>query len=1141
MKCRHAISLVLLAVSAGMAVAGANYSESFQGIGDGWNGPGGPPALAGRGWTFRNQSTPSGSGVSPYWTEFGGWGQTGSCLGHGGFATWQNASSRISAWVILPAIPGQQSGDPMTFWTSAPTDAFGSNHATLEVRYAPGGGLSTGSGPTDVGDFTQVLLSVSGAGGHPWTQRNVVLPGVGRLAFRLILGPGSSQSFGGSFLIDSLQVGLPPPLAYPLPRDGQTVHWTAAHSPVQLAVAGTGQSPRIVPGGVVIVDPGVEVRLGAGVNLDVAGALELAGTPAAPVRLRGIGRITVANGGFLDAAHADVETFTDLAFGGRVRFSDSAFRDPSVPTTFSFDSAGDIGHRVTDGNLNYARQVLSLERCTFAQGCSVAILRGWLAARDCQFTRGGVATTDPGPVGGEAIFVVGSSILDNVSVHEGFIDLVHDHKQHRYIGNVSVVGNEYGPGIRLEGGASYLIDESVTLSSNKWPVTIGFNSAGILPGSRLPQSGNQYNEIVDTDDFAPLDEKVVWADAGIPYVVPAWGTLHGQMTLLPGVHVKLLPDAVFFFDTDSNGVAMPVFLGEPGRPVRFSPYVPGERWYSIVAGDTRWFGARWDWCEFEGGYYGVGTSSLPLALDNCVFRDNIRGLSSSEPLALRKCTFENNVFSYSGERFAPYHAVRGALSANHPGNPNSFVGNFGAPPEEDFYNSFLPSGGLIANVTRTPDGQSGLSNNWWGTPSGPFHPTSNPDGTGDAIYLGSGAGEPLGPFLQAPPSDNPPPVVRFVTAPLAAAVPGEKVILQWAARDDGTITGQRVYFSARSNLDENMQLLAEIPATARSFEWTVPAIGTDPSGVDQFIRVVAVDDLGQEGIADLPMSISNTEPFGGQVTGTAPPAGEYRPGLGPVPTALVAPPLGSLVAALELDNDESGVSLGALSATGDGAVSTILPLQVPDVSTDRARIRYDSVGSLNQVRSFYGPWFAIRPDPLLADAAPTIVLTADPTGAQFVGGGVVPLAWEASDDEALRGFDIRASYDGGNRWFIVVRDLPAEARSYEWQLPASSGISDVRVRVVARDMRFQNSSAESGAFSILPGQWRALARGDMNCDGRTDNFDIDPFVLAIVSPAAYQAAFPECDMLHGDANADGRFDNFDLDPFVACLIAGGCP
>lgn len=64
--------------------------------------------------------------------------------------------------------------------------------------------------------------------------------------------------------------------------------------------------------------------------------------------------------------------------------------------------------------------------------------------------------------------------------------------------------------------------------------------------------------------------------------------------------------------------------------------------------------------------------------------------------------------------------------------------------------------------------------------------------------------------------------------------------------------------------------------------------------------------------------------------------------------------------------------------------------------------------------------------------------------------------------------------------------------------------------------------------------------GDMNCDGALDNFDIDPFVIGLVDPAAYDSIYPDCNRNNGDVNGDGSFDNFDIDAFVACLIEGGC-
>ncbi len=63
--------------------------------------------------------------------------------------------------------------------------------------------------------------------------------------------------------------------------------------------------------------------------------------------------------------------------------------------------------------------------------------------------------------------------------------------------------------------------------------------------------------------------------------------------------------------------------------------------------------------------------------------------------------------------------------------------------------------------------------------------------------------------------------------------------------------------------------------------------------------------------------------------------------------------------------------------------------------------------------------------------------------------------------------------------------------------------------------------------------------GDLNCDGVVDFRDINPFVLALSNPAAYEQTFPECDLLHGDINGDGSVNFGDINPFVALLTGGG--
>jgi hypothetical protein len=66
--------------------------------------------------------------------------------------------------------------------------------------------------------------------------------------------------------------------------------------------------------------------------------------------------------------------------------------------------------------------------------------------------------------------------------------------------------------------------------------------------------------------------------------------------------------------------------------------------------------------------------------------------------------------------------------------------------------------------------------------------------------------------------------------------------------------------------------------------------------------------------------------------------------------------------------------------------------------------------------------------------------------------------------------------------------------------------------------------------------------GDLDCNGIIEFDDINPFVLAISSPEAYQASYPNCRLLNGDCNGDGLVDFDDINPFVVLLSAGAaCP
>ncbi len=59
-----------------------------------------------------------------------------------------------------------------------------------------------------------------------------------------------------------------------------------------------------------------------------------------------------------------------------------------------------------------------------------------------------------------------------------------------------------------------------------------------------------------------------------------------------------------------------------------------------------------------------------------------------------------------------------------------------------------------------------------------------------------------------------------------------------------------------------------------------------------------------------------------------------------------------------------------------------------------------------------------------------------------------------------------------------------------------------------------------------------LCRGDMNCDGATNGLDIQPFVQALLDPAAYAIDHPTCNAARGDINGDDDVTVADVALFV---------
>jgi probable HAF family extracellular repeat protein len=151
----------------------------------------------------------------------------------------------------------------------------------------------------------------------------------------------------------------------------------------------------------------------------------------------------------------------------------------------------------------------------------------------------------------------------------------------------------------------------------------------------------------------------------------------------------------------------------------------------------------------------------------------------------------------------------------------------------------------------------------------------------------------------------------------------------------------------------------------------------------------------------------------------------------------------------------------------------------------------------------------------------------------------------SADGQRVVGWDSRSGGSVSHAWLVTpdlgMVDLNAYLPSLGidltgWELQVATTITADGSTIVGYGLH--NGLTEAWVATVPAGAARRA--GDLNCDGVVNNFDIDPFVLALTNPAGYQAAFPACNINNADVNNDGAINNFDIDPFVICLT-NGCP
>lgn len=793
----------------------------------------------------------------------------------------------------------------------------------------------------------------------------------------------------------------------PIPAPGQSVVWTAAGGPYLL------ESSATIPAtAAVVIEAGASVHIASGATLSVEGSLTGTGTPASPIQLTSstIFPPSVEVRGTFDLAFADLSGQMRPLETGTFLLADSRFTAPGGVFNFSSNAFPFIAIRRTEfqaATIDLSIGTLVLE--------NVAIDGSYLRSSTL-FKWDGVTVRN--------------------SPFEGFI--LANRMQPAYLDQVYAFDNVKA-GFSLYGGGDFYFGRNTQIQGNAYPVEL-YSTAGITPGSTLPKVGNTNNYILGPGDGDARFGQATWGNVAIPYVIPGAVTWFGSLDIEPGTSVRFMDTAGLILRSTK------FFRGLPDRPITFEPLVPGQQWYALGFTNP---GSGVEYCNIDGG--GLTVAVTPVAhMENSTLTHSSAGLSPgsmSDWFVSGSRFFDNPIAAHTNSS----GLAAGGLHLDNPTNPNSFFGN----------------GAAIQDITPNGSALNDAENVWWGDATGPQHPL-NPGGQGDPIIGSSQA--PVAkvdftPWLTTAPSyDNHPPVVRM-ESPYFLADAGTKIHLRWEVFDDDSITEQRILFNAEGNYSFDT-VVATLSSTERSFEWTVPHVGflfNPPS----FLRIVAVDETGKEGWDQTMITIPSEE-NPAQVVFTQQPPTVARPGesidvcwdvTGGDGTWSVGQPW------IAFDGDE-------LFETSSQFGNCLFLSRMPAISTDSVRVVVPLQGNCcNRVAYFFSEPFAIRPDPRIGDEPPTVEMLTPQPGDTFAGGSIVPVTWTASDDEALRSFDVQTSYDGGRTWQMVARDLGPATRSFDWLLPTSTGIEDVRVRVIAHDLRFQNTSTGADtSLAIVAGQ-----------------------------------------------------------------------
>lgn len=804
----------------------------------------------------------------------------------------------------------------------------------------------------------------------------------------------------------------------PMPVAGQSITWTLAASPFQICTDLT-----IPKGGTVVMQPGVQLDF-QGFTLSVSGNLNAQGLSTSHIRINAQDvfppAITVA-GGKVTIAFADLAG--QIRPGpGRLTVSDSFF---SGPKGLIF---------TPDILLPDLPPVIKLTRCKFLNTLMeitdsyLVLTNSTFSNTTTQLLRGYVRLVGTNRFDGQPLAIIRETFQ---AIQPMFVD------------GINAKNVTSGGGISLTGG-SFLLGSKNVLQGNLYPVDV---EGGILPSSSIPLTGNRINIIWAHNGGS--QGVMRWSNVGVPYLVTNLINGGGPLTIDPGVKVFFDPSVTGFAGLSMVSTRRLVANGLPNAPITFDALNPAAPWSGLLFDTNQTEGSHLDYVVIKNGKFGV------------INTDNFLQISNS--------LFQNNQTAFNTNTFGVLTASKTRLFGNGTGAQATPKGQLVLSGPNFLGNWFQGNGVGVANQGPTAPAQL----NYWGSSTGPTTPL-NPQGQGDVI---SGSII-FKPFLTAPPDiSNNPPLVRMVPFGYSwyglttilrpaefVAEAGEKVILRWNVSNSSTLQKQRVLLSpTTSNFDTGtvspIVLADNLAPNVASQEVTISPVPFQATNINQFLRVVGIDASGQQGWDQTPLIVPS-----GRISGNIQITSDYsgKTFIGGHPAPL-----------LTWTGSANGANTeGFILLESDGGMISTFPSSatLPMLSTDTARLAVLSSTNSNDVKWFFSnSYFSIRPDPGLGIKPPLVQVTSPTAGSVYSGGTVVPIMWNASASQGLRSIDIQVSTNGARTWHPIVTDLGPATRSFNWQLPPSTGIPNVRVRVIARDTLFQNSSdGANNIFAIVP-------------------------------------------------------------------------